>query len=94
MSLLPHTPRVYHIAKLYFSYDIFVTYLVQYYVPMDFLEPPLVALLGYKCEYLKLTIFRTVVVLATGNWLVVATVVVHLHISFPYSWFSCCNSKT
>ena len=64
-SVIP-TPRVYHIAKLYFSYAIFVTYLVQFYVPMDFLEAPLIAQLGVKHEHLKLMIFRTILVIITG----------------------------
>ena len=61
------SPRVYHIAKLYFSYDIFVTYLVQFYVPMDFLEPPLLSRLGAKHENLKRNVFRTVIVIITGE---------------------------
>ena len=68
---LPAIPRVYHITKLYFSYAIFVTYLVQFYVPMDFLEPPLTVLMGRACgkkyEYHKLTAFRTIIVIITGN---------------------------
>lgn len=58
---------VYHIAKLYFSYDIFVTYLVQFYVPMDFLEPPLLSRLGAKHENLKRNVFRTVIVIITAG---------------------------
>ena len=33
--------RFFLIAKLYYAYAIFVTFLLQFYVPMDFLEPPL-----------------------------------------------------
>ena len=59
--------RVYHITKLYFSYAIFVTYLIQFYVPMDFLEPPLTVVLGKQYEYYKLNAFRTILVIVTGT---------------------------
>lgn len=33
--------RFFLVAKLYYAYAIFATFLLQFYVPMDFLEPPL-----------------------------------------------------
>ena len=36
----PHC-SVFLIVKFYYSYAIFASFLIQFYVPMDFLEPPL-----------------------------------------------------
>ncbi|XP_065886087.1 proton-coupled amino acid transporter 1-like [Dysidea avara] len=62
---------VYHIVKLYFSYAIFVTLLVQFYVPMDFLEPPLIRRLGVKHEIIKLSVFRTIIITITAGLAIV-----------------------
>ena len=66
--------RVFHITKLYFSYAIFVTYLVQFYVPMDFLEPTRFKSKTLHCDttgkpkrtYLGQIVFRTTLVVITG----------------------------
>ena len=60
--------RVYHIVKLYFSYAIFVTLLVQFYVPMDFLEPPLIRWLGVNYEFVKISVFRIIIITITGTY--------------------------
>ena len=36
---LPH--RLYHIAQLYIAFTIFLSHALQFYVPMDFIEPPI-----------------------------------------------------
>ena len=38
-SSLPH--RLYHIAQLYIAFTIYITHALQFYVPMDFIEPPI-----------------------------------------------------
>lgn len=60
--------------KLYYSYAIFATYMVQFYVPMDFLEPPLYNHLLFrfprhhaKLQFLIQIVFRTVMVAVTGE---------------------------
>jgi len=61
-------------VKLYYSYAIFATYMVQFYVPMDFLEPPLYNHLLFrfprhhaKLQLLIQIVFRTVMVAVTGE---------------------------
>ena len=67
------------IARFFFAYAIFASYMLQFYVPMDFLEPSLFELLKvdrltYRFprhhEKLKTVIqltFRTIVVILTGE---------------------------
>ena len=65
--------RIYHIAKLYLCYAIFVTYALVFYVPLDFMEPPLFRRLKIdknkqpKRAFLLQTVFRSVLVLITGR---------------------------
>lgn len=71
--------RLFIIVKLYFAYAIFASYLLQFYVPMDFLEPSFFDLiktdrLPYYFpryhEQIKAGIqyaFRTVLVILTGE---------------------------
>ena len=71
--------RIFVIVKLCFIYTIFASYLLQFYVLMDFLEPPLLDLIrAYPLEYyyprrhelIKTVIrmaFRTILVLITGE---------------------------
>lgn len=65
--------RVYHIAKLYLSYAIFVTYALVIYVPLDFMEPPLFKRLKIdkmkqpKKAFLFQAVFRSSLVLITGR---------------------------
>ena len=68
--------RVFLITKLLFVCSIFVSFLLQFYVPMDFLEPQIVRMnyLVYKYplrhEAIKTAIqltFRTILVLVTGE---------------------------
>ena len=73
--------RVFLIVRLLYAYIIFASFLLQFYVPMDFLEPPFLRLLSrlpfnwWKLCYLRhqdkldtlfQTIFRTVIVLIIG----------------------------
>lgn len=71
--------RVFIIVKLYFAYAIFASFLLQFYVPMDFLEPAFFDLvkldrLTYRFprhykklqSLVKLT-FRSALVLLTGE---------------------------
>ena len=69
--------RLFLIVKLYYAYAIFATYLVQFYVPMDFLEPPIIERLHLarlfprhhaKIQYLVPIIFRTFLVIVTGEF--------------------------
>ena len=48
LSSLPH--RLYHVAQLYIAFVIFLSIALQFYVPMDFIEPPIL---------LKLKLFDT-----------------------------------
>ena len=73
------THSFFSLAKLYYAYAIFAGYLVQFYVPMDFLEVPLYSRLRlHRLEYRYphrrrwiffsfQTIFRLLVVLITGE---------------------------
>jgi len=65
------TLRVFHIVKLYFSFAIFVTYALVFYVPMDFIEPPLFKALKINnrkwSKKIFQLIFRTVIVIITGT---------------------------
>ena len=75
-----HTPsnRLFLIVKLYYAYAIFASYTIQFYVPMDFLEPPLYDKLRLdyfvyrfprfhsKIILLIRLAFRTTVVVITG----------------------------
>jgi proton-coupled amino acid transporter len=75
----PITAFFFVLAKLLYGVAIFTSFLLQFYVPMDFIEPPLYAKL--KLDYLtykfpkfhgviQTTIklgFRTILVLFTGN---------------------------
>ena len=72
-----HTPsnRLFLIVKLYYAYAIFATYMVQFYVPMDFLEPPLIETVHClfphhhaRIECPVKIIFRTFVVAITGEF--------------------------
>jgi len=77
--------RVFHISKLLFCFAIFVTYMLCFYVPMDFLEPTLLRWLNIdKTKKIKkLTfhiVFRSTIVIITGE----CSVVVKL-VKQPYS---------
>ena len=72
-----HTPsnRLFLIVKLYYAYAIFATYMVQFYVPMDFLEPPLIKTVHClfphrhaRIQYPVRIIFRTFMVAITGEF--------------------------
>jgi proton-coupled amino acid transporter len=68
----------FYLAKLYYAYAIFASYLVQFYVPMNFLEVPLFSRLrlqtleykfprhGHRVFPLFQTVFRLVVVIITA----------------------------
>lgn len=74
--------RAFLVAKLYFAYAIFASFMLQFYVPMDFLEPPLNRIINMlKERYLLvyrfpehhnilntvlLLVFRTLIVLVIG----------------------------
>ena len=74
--------RAFLVAKLYFAYAIFASFMLQFYVPMDFLEPPLNRIINRLKErhYLVyrfpahhnwlntvlLLVFRTLVILVIG----------------------------
>ena len=74
--------RAFLVAKLYFAFAIFALFVLQFYVPMDFLEPPLNRIINrlkerYYLVYrfpehhnrlntVLLLIFRTLVVLVIG----------------------------
>jgi hypothetical protein len=72
------TRSFFSLAKLYYAYAIFAGYLVQFYVPMDFLEVPLYSRLRlHHLEYrfphrrhwvfaIFQLLFRLIVVLITG----------------------------
>ena len=72
--------RFFFLAKLYYAYAIFAGYLLQFYVPMDFLETPLYSrlrlhTLEYKYPRQRHRIFpffqilfRVVVVIITGMY--------------------------
>ena len=72
------------IVKLYFAYAIFASFLLQFYVPMDFLEPPLFELIKVdrwmlyyfprRHALLKTVIqftFRSVIVIIIGRFCLV-----------------------
>ena len=79
------TFRVFIIVKLYFTYAIFASFALQFYVPMDFLEPPFFSRLKLdKLTYyfprfhnqVKLAIqlaFRTFLVVLIGEGLFTCT---------------------
>jgi len=71
---------VFLIVKLYYAFVIFATYFVQFYVPMDFLEPPLYDYLKStlnlcslfdhhrgKILYVSRIVFRTTMVIITAG---------------------------
>lgn len=70
---------IFLVAKLLLIYNAFASYLLQFYVPLDFLEPPLykklkLDYLTYKFpkyhNWIKTAVqlgFRTLLVLFTGN---------------------------
>ena len=67
------TFRVFHVSKLLFCFAIFVTYMLCFYVPMDFLEPPLLRWLNIdktmKAKKLSFhVIFRSTIVAITGKY--------------------------
>ena len=49
-DLLSPPHRLYHVAQLYIAFTIFLSHALQFYVPMDFIEPPIL---------LKLKLFDT-----------------------------------
>lgn len=59
-------------TKMLFAYSVFATYLLQFYVPLDFLEPPLYKRIdlnnrpGIVQTLIQLG-FRTFIVLITGK---------------------------
>ena len=73
-----HMHSFFNIAKLFYSYAILSSFLLQFYVPMDFLEPPLYdkmrldQLMYYfprhhnKVRFFVQILFRTLLVLFTG----------------------------
>ena len=67
----PYICRVFLVTKLLFALDIFVTYLLQFYVPLDFLEPLILKVLPsnritYWSKMAVILPSRTVIVLLTG----------------------------
>ena len=64
---------VFLVAKLLFAYDIFATYLLQFYVPLDFLEPLVLKVLPkrytqlHRCRLVLILAFRTAIVFVTGE---------------------------
>ena len=82
--------RFFYLAKLYYAYAIFAGYLIQFYVPMDFLETPLYSglrlhtleyrypRLGRRAFFAFQTVFRVLVVAITGAGM-------HVHIDLPGS---------
>ena len=59
---------VYVIAKIFFAYATLASFLLQFYVPMDFLEPPILERM--KSDSIKLPmrlLFRTLTVLFIGQ---------------------------
>ena len=74
--------RVFLLTKILFAYSIFISYLLQFYVPLDFLEPHLfkaIRLERFKNKFASGTerkvihtvaqlALRTVIVLMTGEW--------------------------
>lgn len=95
-SIICH-PRIYHIAKLYLSYAIFVTYALVLYVPLDFMEPPLFRYMKInqkkqpKRAFLFQAVFRSVLVLITGEVTLPCNVA-----SYPLydSWIGSSYSRT
>lgn len=89
--------RVYHIAKLYLSYAVFVTYALVIYVPLDFMEPPLFKRLKInktrqpKRAFLFQIVFRSILVLITGRNNL--TVVCYCY-PLCCSWIGSCYSRT
>lgn len=90
--------RIYHIAKLYLCYAIFVTYALVLYVPVDFMEPPMFRRLKVdknrqpKRAFLFQVVFRSVLVFITGrNTLNVCDVV---HYPLCDSYIGSCYSGT
>ena len=79
LSFSPLLYRLFNIVKLYYAYAIFASFMLQFYVPMDFLEPPLYKKLQLdKLMYrypnhhskIKLSVqlsFRTALVILTGK---------------------------
>ena len=75
--VLPYS--VFSVTKMVFAVNIFVSYLIQFYVPLDFLEPYIFKL--FKTNYLEYRFprhsellksivqygFRTVLVILTGQ---------------------------
>lgn len=75
--------RVFIIVQLYYAYVIFASYMLQFYVPMDFLEIPFFKLIRLEHHIDKLMyyrpqlhgpaywlaqiVFRTILVSVTGN---------------------------
>ena len=69
--------RLFMIARIFYSYVIFATFLLQFYVPMDFMEPPVnkgIEQLKEKFHWksdnvnvIVLSAFRTVIVLLIGT---------------------------
>ena len=73
--LLMYCPFMYSLflmTKMLFAYSVFATYLLQFYVPLDFLEPPLYKRINLNNRpHIVQTLiqlgFRTFIVLITGK---------------------------
>ena len=65
------TYSMYIIAKIFFAYATLASFLLQFYVPMDFLEPPILERLNPKSrndvKFLVQILFRSTVVLFIGK---------------------------
>ena len=62
---------MYIIAKIFFAYATLASFLLQFYVPMDFLEPPILERLNPKSrndiKFLIQILFRSTIVLFIGK---------------------------
>ena len=76
----PSLCRIFIITKFFFAYAIFASFLLQFYVPMDFLEPAFYGRIikmdsfvyrfprhHKKLALLIQMLFRSVIVILTGN---------------------------
>ena len=59
----------YIIAKIFFAYATLASFLLQFYVPMDFLEPVILdGIARTNIKFLVQVLFRSVVVLFIGKY--------------------------
>lgn len=68
VSLCPFLCRLYQAVKLLFSFGIFFTYAVQFYVPAEIIIPPLVARVSERWGWLVNLLLRTALVCVTCEY--------------------------